>query len=110
MYQRPRKLTEFDIRMTRVFVFLCGLGLIGYSGRELALDPDLTNTANWIFLLMMAGGIWCLYTACLGKLKRLEQMDLLGGSGSEPVIGLLVLLIAIVSFVVALFLPEREER
>lgn len=96
--------------MTRVFVFLCGLGLIGYSGRTLSLDPDLTNTINWVFLLMMAGGIWCLYTAFSSKLKRLEQMDLLGGSGSEPLLGILVFMIAIVSFIIALFLPERKEE
>lgn len=107
MYQRPRKLAEFDLRVARAFSFILGLLLIawgywGMGGGEEALATTMLRVT------LILAGLWCFYIAVFNRVKALKDIDYDGGT--DPFAGLVVFAVLIISFLVALVLPERTNK
>ena len=107
MYQRPRKLAEFDLRVARTFSFVMGAALAAYGCWGLDGSEEAIATSILRVTLILTG-LWCFYIAVFNKVKALKDVEADGGT--DPLLGLVVFALFAVSFLVALVLPERSEK
>lgn len=105
MYQRPRYLTEFDLRFSRVFIFLFGIAMILFADWKIRTGWVEAGATTWLMAILVTAGAWCIYAAVTNRVKVLESPDVVGSG--EPLLVPAVMVLAILSFFVALILPSR---
>lgn len=108
MYQRPRKLADFDLRVARAFSFIVGAILVAYGYWGLRWGDDGNIATAILRITLILAGICCLYVAAFNRVKALKDVEPDGNT--DPLLGLLMLVIFFLSFLVALVLPEQSNR
>lgn len=108
MYQRPRMLAEFDLRVARVCAFIVGAMLVAYGNWGLGSSEEVAIATTVLRITLILAGIWCFYVAVFNKVTALKNVEHDGSA--DPLVGLAVYAILIVSFLVALVLPQRSNK